>query len=1008
MWRYPLLLVSCACALLGQALYRPDLSELKFPMIESNVVYGRASAAFPIDGVSTAVGSLYRSDDGGRTWVSLYLAPQGDYQFIDDFAVHPERPATVYAVRSRARGGFYRSEDSGRTWEAINAGLPASGELRDVAILRGAGEEGRARIGDELYRLDAGNKTWVKLSNLPPNTTILEFDPRGQQRGGLLALPGNYYATTDGGANWIVQGKPPSTANLEGFGIAFDLKDPNYVYLRTEALSNSQGRCPAPGAGLWRSADGGRTYTLVYDSPVCNSSPRVWVDPLRSNVYIRTNFTGNAFCRSQNRGDNFVCQDDPIQATTPALFAMNPRNGDLFRSRFQLVSRDGGASWVEAPASFRPTLWSPSPVSFSLPEGESSTVRTRIGFADVGSVNPAATYRAALAEAAPWLEVVNPTDTLASNTEIRLTASALALTPGVYTARVRIESDAALNSPVFLTLRVSVTPRAVSGVRYNYVRLAGGNAPGAFAENALATSQPISSGRAVARDAQGNIYVMTDRRLRRIAPDGRMLTLAGDGTQGETPDNTPAAQAKFAFVDFLAVAREGTIYIGEGIGTKVYALKDGVVRVVLDATSPAAYRLSNPRGMSVSPSGAVYVSDASRIVRLEPGRTPEVVAAFGNFPRAAGATLFDLAAESDSSWILSDPLSHRIFRWSSAGLIAIAGTRAEGFSGDGGLATQALLRRPQQLTIDSEGNIIFNDAGNSRLRLIRPDGRIFTVSGSGPSGPVTTASGSALSAAFVAIAGLAAEPNGGVLVMEFSTLSRLTRLPFETPILQPGSAVNSASSTPALTPGMLATVYGANLAIETRLANFAPLATALGGAEILLNGQPIPVGFASPNQVNVQIPPTAPLGPAKLRARVDGKLSAEIDVQIGAAAPGIFIYGNNRAVAQNQDGAINAEGVPAAVGTYGVLYVTGIGATDNPVAAGALSPSSPLARAVSPAELRVGDAVANVLFIGLTPGFIGLGQVNFEVPPVAAGDHPITLRLAGVLSNAPLFSVSAP
>jgi uncharacterized protein (TIGR03437 family) len=141
---------------------------------------------------------------------------------------------------------------------------------------------------------------------------------------------------------------------------------------------------------------------------------------------------------------------------------------------------------------------------------------------------------------------------------------------------------------------------------------------------------------------------------------------------------------------------------------------------------------------------------------------------------------------------------------------------------------------------------------------------------------------------------------------------------------------------------------------------------------------------------------------------VDGKLSAEIDVMIAAAGPGIFVYGNNRAVAQNQDGAINGEASPEAPRRYAVLYVTGIGATDNAVAAGALSPANPLARATLPFELRIGEAIANVIFVGLTPGFIGLGQVNFEVPELSPGDYPITLRIAGILSNAPLFAVGQP
>lgn len=990
--RRSLLFFCCALPLFAQAPVRTNIDTLKFPAVETNIVYGRNSVTQQLEGGPITTGTLYRSDDAARTWTTLFVAPRGDYQFIDDFAVHPERPNIVYAVRTRARGGFFRSEDSGQTWEAINAGLPAIGELRNVAIVRAATEEGRVRIGDVLYRLDPVAKSWSKLSDLPASTTVIAFDIRTAQRGAVLAQPGNYYSTNNGGATWVSQGRIPAASNLIGHDIAFDAKDPNYLYFRTEAVANSQGRCLVPAPGLWRTTDGGRSYSIVYESEACNVTPNVWVDPARPNVYIRTNFVSSPYCRSTNRGESFTCErDTSLQTSTPSLIAMNPRNGDLFRSSLSLLSRDGASSWQSFESTFRPTLHQPAPYSASITEGEATTANVRVSFMDYAVSTP---FRATLIDAVPWATLSATTGNLTSSSTMGFRVDAGALAPGIYTVRARLESDAAANSPVTITLQLTVVPRAITGVRYRYQRLSGG----------------ITNTRAVTRDAQGNIYTMTDRRIRRIAPNGTVTIIAGDGTQGETPDNTPAAQAKFAFVDFLAIARDGTMYIAEGIATKIYSLKDGIVRVVMDSTSPTSYRLQSIRGMSVSPSGTVFASDATRIVKLEPGRTPEVVSGFGNFPAAAGASLFDMAAESDNSWIFTDPLSNRVFRWNSSGLTTIAGSRVEGFSGDGGPATQAALDSPTTVAVDTENNVILWDNGNGRLRVVRPDGRIFSLTG-GVNAPNFSASGDSGVAAdtrFSGINSIAIEPNGDLLVTDFSSLYRFSRQPFPTPAIQSGSAVNSASNQPALSPGALITVYGANLSLETRAANFAPLVTALGGAEILLNDQPLPIVFSSPGQVNAQIPPAFPLGPAKLRARVDGKLSAEIDVMIAAAGPGIFVYGNNRAVAQNQDGAINGEASPEAPGKYAVLYVTGIGATDNVVAAGALSPASPLARATLPFELRVGDVIANVIFAGLTPGFVGLGQVNFEVPELSAGDYPITLRIAGLLSNAPIFAVGQP
>jgi uncharacterized protein (TIGR03437 family) len=610
-------------------------------------------------------------------------------------------------------------------------------------------------------------------------------------------------------------------------------------------------------------------------------------------------------------------------------------------------------------------------------------------------------------EAAPWLRLSRESGEIGANGNVDLRLSAVGLAPGTYTTRLRVDAVGTVNPGFTVLLTFTVTPRAITGVRYRFDRIMG-NAPTStpLQENVPAAQASALNTRAAARDAQGNIYVMIERRLRRIDANGRITTIAGDGTEGETADGTPALQAKFRFIDDLAVGRDGTVYLREGIGALVYALKDGMVRVAISRNSNVLSSFSSLRGMCTSPSGNVYVHEGSRIIRLDSARPPEQVSGFGNFSNAAGASLFDCAAESDNSWVLSDTLGNRVFRWSSAGLTLLAGTRIAGLSGDGGPGAQAQVSSPAELVVDMEGNVIFSDRGNRRLRLIRPDGRIFTLTGRQSSFGLTT--GLVAATEFTNITSLALEPNGGLLVTTISSLDRFTRLPFGTPVLQTGSVVNGASQLAALSPGSLVTVYGVDLALETRAANFSPLALALGGAEILLNGQPIPIVFASQGQVNAQIPPAAAPGAAKIRARVDGKQSAEIDVQILPAAPGIFVYGANRAVAQNQDGAINGEASPEAVGNFAVLYFTGIGATDDPVAAGALAPSSPLARAANPAELRVGESVANVLFVGLSPGFIGLGQVNFQVPEMDPGSYPITLRIAGQVSNAPLFAVKAP
>jgi len=93
-------------------------------------------------------------------------------------------------------------------------------------------------------------------------------------------------------------------------------------------------------------------------------------------------------------------------------------------------------------------------------------------------------------------------------------------------------------------------------------------------------------------------------------------------------------------------------------------------------------------------------------------------------------------------------------------------------------------------------------------------------------------------------------------------------------------------------------------------------------------------------------------------------------------------------------------------GEYIVFYVAGLGPTDNPVASGSPSPSSPLARPTDKPTLTINGANVPILFVGLTPTLVGLYQVNFQVPAdTPAGDLQLLLVQSGGQSNATILPV---
>ncbi len=984
----------------AQTLPRPNVFPLEFPMIDSPVVYGLLNSTSPV-----------RSDDRGVTWTSLYVAPQGATQNVNRLVVHPDRPLIVYARLTRERGGLFRSQDGGLTWAPFTTGLPASGEIADPIILRGAGESARLRIADTLYGLDPTSTSWTKLSDLPSNTTVLAFDLANPQRAAVLARSGTFYFSTNAGQSWELRSRIMQDPRKFGRQILFDPKTEGLVFVRAEAETDGNNRCDAPGGGLWRSGDTGRTFVNVYESGVCNVSPVTFIDPNRPNVYIRPGFFGQPYCHSIDRGATFVCADEPVQSNAPYLIGMDPRNGDLYRDSLTLVSRDGLTTWQPFSASFRPTLRTFPETAGTVAEGESIALSITLGLAEGSYSIP---YQATTS-GEPWLTLNSPTGDF--NRALSVRVSAANLSPGTYRASIRLESTVTVNSSTTIPIVITVTPQALSSLRYNFQRIAGGSAnlSAPIVEGASALTQPLNSITGAARDAQGNLYVMTNRRLRRINPNGVIQTIAGNGQQGTTPDNTPVAQARFNFVNGIAVGGDGIIYVLDSSPARIYAISGGVVRVVADETFitvPGTFptRLLGGRSITTSPQGTVFANDGVALIRLNGLQRPEVAFVLRNFTAQVGnPSLFDVFAESNNSFLFSSSSNHRIYRLASGRLTVIAGTGTSGLSGDGDLATAANLNRPGALATDGEGNVLFHDSGNSVFRAIRPDGRIFTLStASFTSSSLSANSGSVRDTRFSTVQAILSAPSNEFVVLDSNGAFRFTRQSVESPAIQSGAAVNAGSFTAQISPGSLFSLYGSHLAFDTQAASSTPLPTVLAGAEILLNGQPIPISFASPNQVNAQIPPQTPTGPARLQARVDGNVSAEITVTISAASPGIFVYGDNRAVVQNQDGGINGPDSPELPGRYAVLYLTGIGATTVAVAPGAPSPVDPLAYAVNGATLQVGEAEANVLFTGLTPGFVGLAQINFQVPELAAGDYPLTVTIDGVQSNSPLFRIGTP
>lgn len=226
-----------------------------------------------------------------------------------------------------------------------------------------------------------------------------------------------------------------------------------------------------------------------------------------------------------------------------------------------------------------------------------------------------------------------------------------------------------------------------------------------------------------------------------------------------------------------------------------------------------------------------------------------------------------------------------------------------------------------------------------------------------------------------------------------------------TPHLTGSAIVNAASGDARIAPCSIASIYGSNLALSTESAFTVPLPVTLGRAKVNVNGQPAPLFYVSPGQINFQIPCGLAPGTAQVEVN-NGFASGYIGVQVLATAPGVFLYESKWAAANNQDGTQHGDENPAMAGSVLTAYFTGQGLLDSWVAEGVPAPSDHLMRPVAQASATVGGKPVEILFIGLTPGSVGLAQANIRIPAdLAAGEYPLVLTVGGVQSNAAVVCV---
>ncbi|MFM2125918.1 MAG: hypothetical protein RL328_2369, partial [Acidobacteriota bacterium] len=216
------------------------------------------------------------------------------------------------------------------------------------------------------------------------------------------------------------------------------------------------------------------------------------------------------------------------------------------------------------------------------------------------------------------------------------------------------------------------------------------------------------------------------------------------------------------------------------------------------------------------------------------------------------------------------------------------------------------------------------------------------------------------------------------------------------------SVVSAADGVSSVAPGGLFTIWGSNLSAANLAANALPLPTVLGDSCLTVNDQPTPLLFVSPGQVNAQMS-YQNTGAVKLAMHTPSGVSPVFDLTVKSSAPSVF----RAAVAPGEvfptivrtaNNLMATDSNPIRRNEVIVIYLTGLGGVTNGVTAGQAAPGNPPAQTLQQPEVTIGGVGAPVLFSGLTPGLVGLYQINLTVPgsaPKGLG-IPLTIVQGGV------------
>ncbi len=738
---------------------------------------------------------LYQTTNGAASWT--VVSP--DLGGVRATAVAPSDSNTVYiSAFRRLMVTKNAGAGAGATWNDIGAGLPDFGTQIAVdptnALVAYVTFADRSSPAKTVFKTTNGGTSWTNisgnLSSIPVNDIVIDPDiPNTLYVGTDIGV----FRSTDGGATWstLVTGLPRTIVT------GLRLHRPSRI-LRASTYGRSMWDLAVPltatnpkpalaSLSPTSATAGGAAFTLtVNGSGFLSSSVAQWKGSNRTTTFV-----------SDSKLTAAITAADIATAGTAQVTVVNPAPGGGTSSALTFTINTAGApNPVPALNSISPASATAGGAAFTLTVNGSGFLSSSVvqwngsnrttTFVSSTQLTAAITAADIAAAGTARVTVVNPSPGGGASNTLNFTI-APASTPGgkggiittvagssagaqpVISGKAteaplgRITGVAvAANGNVFLSDGENNLVLSVSSAG-DIAVVAGTGSQGFEGDGGPATKAALNYPGGLATDASGNLYIADtfNHRIRKVSAAGTITTVAGNGEDGFSGDDSPATQASLSSPAAVAVDASGNLYIADSGNDRIRKVgTDGKISTFAGGGEPedevgdggpaTSARLSSPGGVSVDTLGNVFIADTShhRIRKVATDGKISTVAGNGmegfiddpsKVPLATDISLSSPAGVtvSGGELFIADTGNNLIRRVSSAGFqVSYYGTRDADFGGDGGSADGASFNGPLALATDGR-SLYIADTNNQRVRkfsiTLGASRTISTIAGSGRS-----------------------------------------------------------------------------------------------------------------------------------------------------------------------------------------------------------------------------------------------------------------------------------